>query len=170
MRFVLAAFVIGAGATALMDVWTVLRRTLLGIQPLSYGLVGRWLAHLPRGRFVHRPISTSPAIRHERAIGWIAHYLIGISFAAVVLALWGLDWACHPTLVPALLVGIGSIAAPFFILQPGMGAGIAASRAANPSSARLQSLITHTIFGFGLYATARAIGLLTPFCETTIVN
>jgi DMSO reductase anchor subunit len=36
-------------------------------------------------------------------------------------------------------------------MQPGMGAGIAASRTRNPWSARLQSLVTHTIFGMGLY-------------------
>ena len=39
-----------------------------------------------------------------------------------------------PTFLPALLVGIGTVAAPFFILQPGMGAGIAASRTPNPRS------------------------------------
>jgi hypothetical protein len=33
-----------------------------------------------------------------------------------------------------------------------MGAGIAARRAPRPNAARLQSLITHTIFGLGLYA------------------
>jgi hypothetical protein len=38
------------------------------------------------------------------------------------------------------------------LMQPGMGAGIAASRMPRPSAARLQSLITHGIFGVGLYA------------------
>jgi len=73
---------IGASATAVMDVWAVARKRLLGIPALDYGLVGRWLVYLTRGRFRHNPIAASPAIKVERLIGWIAHYLIGIAFAA----------------------------------------------------------------------------------------
>ncbi|MEZ0237260.1 MAG: DUF2938 family protein [Methylophilaceae bacterium] len=32
-----------------------------------------------------------------------------------------------------------------------MGAGIAASRTPRPNAARIQSLITHGVFGLGLY-------------------
>ena len=99
----------------------------------------------------------------ERVVGWTAHYLIGIAFAAVLLALWGLDWARQPTLAPALIVGIGSVAAPFLVMQPGMGAGIAASRTPRPAAARFHSLVTHAIFGFGLYAAGRITTVLYPF-------
>lgn len=44
-------------------------------------------------------------------------------------------------------------------MQPGMGAGIAASRTPNPRAARLQSLVTHAVFGLGLYLA----GLATHF-------
>jgi hypothetical protein len=162
MNYVVCAVLIGAGATAVMDTWTLVRKQLLGI-PFSYGLVGRWLAYLPRGRFRHDPIAASPAVPGERVIGWTAHYLIGIAFAAVLLALWGLDWARQPTLGPALIVGIGSVAAPFLLMQPGMGAGIAASRTPRPAAARFQSVITHTIFGLGLYAAGWLTNLLYPF-------
>lgn len=143
---------IGAGATALIDLWAVARKRMLGIASLDYRLVGRWLGWLARGRFRHDPIAASAPIAGERAIGWAAHYLTGVAFAAVLLAAWGLDWARSPTLGPALIVGIGSVAAPFLLMQPGMGAGIAASRTPRPGAARLQSLVTHAIFGVGLYA------------------
>lgn len=152
MDYLLCSFLIGAGATAVMDVWSLARRRLLGIPSLDYALVGRWLGHLARGRFRHDRIAASPAVRAERLIGWSAHYVIGIAFAAILLALWGLDWTRQPTLAPALIVGIGSVAAPFLIMQPGMGAGIAAARTPRPNAARFQSLVTHTIFGLGLYA------------------
>jgi hypothetical protein len=96
----------------------------------------------------------------ERAIGWTAHYLIGIAFAAVLLAVSGTEWARSPTLAPALAVGIGSVMAPFFLMQPGMGAGIAASRTPRPNAARFQSVVTHTIFGLGLYAAGLITSLL----------
>ena len=142
----------GVGATAVMDSWAAARKALLGTPALDYGLVGRWLAYLVRGRFRHERIAASPPVRGERLIGWSAHYLIGIAFAALLLALWGLDWARRPVIGPALIVGIGSVLAPFLLMQPGMGAGIAASRTPRPAAARFQSLVTHTIFGVGLYA------------------
>jgi hypothetical protein len=154
------ALLIGAGATAVIDIWAVARMRLLGIPPLDYRLVGRWLAYLARGRFRHDPIAASPPVRGECLIGWTAHYLIGIAFATMLLAIWGLDWARHPTIGPALIVGIGSVVAPFLLMQPGMGAGIAASRTPRPAAARFQSLVTHGIFGLGLYAAGWVTSLL----------
>jgi hypothetical protein len=127
---------------------------------MNFGLVGRWLAYLPRGRFRHDPIAASPPVQGEGLIGWVAHYLIGIAFAAVLLALWGLGWARDPAIGPALIVGIGSVAAPFLLMQPGMGAGIAGSRTPRPAAARLQTFLTHGIFGLGLYAAGLMASLL----------
>ncbi|WP_410170667.1 DUF2938 domain-containing protein [Cupriavidus nantongensis] len=156
----LHATVIGTGATLVMDAWAILRKQLLGVPALNYGLVGRWLAWLPRGRFHHHPIAATPPVRGEQVIGWIAHYLTGIAFAGILLALWGLDWARQPTLAPALIVGIGSVAAPFLLMQPAMGAGIAASRTPRPNLARLHSLVTHAVFGVGMYAAGWAARLI----------
>lgn len=143
------AIPVGAGATAVMDLWSIVRKRLFVTALPNYGLVGRWLAHMPRGRFFHDSIAAAASVRGERMIGWAAHYLIGITFAAILLGIWGAAWLAHPGIGPALLVGIVSVAAPFFIMQPGMGGGIAASRAANPASARLQSFVTHAVSGLG---------------------
>ena len=156
MDYLACSVVIGSGATALMDVWGVARKRLLGNTSLDYALVGRWLAHLARGLFRHDRITAAPPVHGERAIGWIAHYVIGIGFAAVLLAIWGLDWVRQPMIGPALTVGIASVLAPFLVMQPSMGAGIAASRTARPGNARLHSLATHAVFGLGLYMTAVA--------------
>ena len=152
---------IGAGATMVMDLWAIARKSLLGVALPDYGLVGRWLAHMVlSGRLRHDRISASPAVRGERLIGWTAHYLTGISFAALLPAIWGFAWLREPTIGPALLVGVTTVAAPFLLMQPGMGAGIAASRTAHPAAARVQSFLTHTIFGLGLYAAGQIARLL----------
>jgi len=135
MDYLASTLVIGTGATLVMDGWGLARKRLLGMPAMDYGLVGRWLAYLPRGRFRHERIAAMPPVRGERLIGWTAHYLTGVAFAGVLLALWGIDWARNPTLAPALIVGIGSVAAPFLMMQ-----------------ARVQSLVTHAVFGIGLYA------------------
>lgn len=152
MDYLVCTFVTGVGATALMDLWAIARRRAFGIPLPDYGLVGRWLAHLARGRFRHESIAASAPVRGEFVIGWTAHYLTGIVFAALLLGIWSLSWVRHPTIGPALIVGIGTVAAPFLVMQPGMGAGVAARRTRRPGAARLQSLVTHGIFGIGLYA------------------
>jgi hypothetical protein len=151
LNTVLDAALIGAGATAFLDVVSMVRARLFGGPMPDYAPVGRWLAYLPRGRFFHDAISKSAPIKGEGLIGWSAHYLIGIAFAGALITLWP-DWARSPALIPALIVGIGSVAAPFLLMQPGMGFGIAASRTPNPPAARRRSLITHAIFALGLYA------------------
>ena len=93
-------------------------------------------------------------MRDEAVLGWTAHYAIGVLFAAVLLALAGQEWVEAPTFAPALLAGVLSVAAPFCILQPGMGAGLAASKTPRPNAARVRSLMAHTAFGIGLYLAA----------------
>ncbi|WP_456660735.1 DUF2938 family protein [Bradyrhizobium sp. JR3.5] len=78
----------------------------------------------------------------------------------MLLAIFGLEWARQPSIVPALMVGIGSAAAPFLVMQPAMGAGFAASRTPHPWAARLQSLLTHAVFGVGLYAAGWIVHIL----------
>lgn len=159
MNNLIFTLIIGIGATAVMDLWGIARKSLLGIASPNYGLVGRWIAHMTRGRFCHQSIAAASPVHGEYIIGWTAHYLIGIAFAALLISIWGVEWAHHPTMGPAFAVGIGTVVAPFLIMQPGMGAGIAASRTPNPASARVQSLITHAVFGLGLYISGWVIHL-----------
>lgn len=151
---------IGLGATALVDLWAIARRRLLGVTPPDYAMVGRWLAHMRHGRFRHVAIGAAAPVRGERILGWAAHYLTGVAFAALLVGIAGPGWLERPTLVPALAVGLGTVAAPFLLMQPGMGAGIAAGRTPNPAAARIHSLLTHAVFGLGLYLAALATRFL----------
>jgi len=148
----IATLIIGVGATASIDLWSVARQRLLGVPPPNYGLVGRWLAHMPRGRFRHHAIANAEPSRHEQLIGWTVHYLIGIAYAFILTGVWGPAWIQSPTVGPALVVGLGTVVAPFFVMQPAMGAGIASSRTPHPGVARLHSVVMHGMFGLGLYA------------------
>jgi hypothetical protein len=162
MDSLIRILMIGVGATVVMDMWGIVRMRLFGIATPNYGLVGRWFAHMRNGRFRHNSIAASPAVSGERLIGWTAHYLTGIVFAVVLILIAGPAWLHHPTLGPALLVGVGTVVAPFFLMQPGMGAGIASSRTPRPAVARLHSLITHTVFGLGLYIAGWGVRFFYP--------
>jgi Protein of unknown function (DUF2938) len=162
LTFGTAALLIGGGATLFMDFWAALQKRLLGIPSLNYALVGRWIGHLWLGRFSHENIAAARPTRGETALGWFAHYAIGVVFAAMLLAVWGIEWARNPTPGPALLVGVATVAAPLFILQPAMGAGIAARKTPRPNVSRFRSLVAHVSFGIGLYLAALSVALLFP--------
>ena len=145
---------IGLGATLFMDLWNLFLARVFGVRSLDYGLLGRWILHIPRGTFRHASIAAAPPMRFERPVGWIAHYSIGVALALVFVAIGSRDWLAHPTLAPALLYGIITVVFPYFVLQPALGLGIASSKAPKPATARLKSLATHTVFGIGLYVCA----------------
>jgi len=154
VEFIVRSVVIGLGATALLDLWAQFLKRAFGMPTPNWAMVGRWFAHLPRGRFLHDDIARSEPVANELAIGWIAHYAVGILFAGIVLAIWGVGWAQNPTFLPALIVGLATVGCGWFILQPGMGAGIAASKRPNANTLRLMNIVGHTIFAIGLYGTA----------------
>jgi Protein of unknown function (DUF2938) len=152
--FFVRAFLIGVGATVVFDLWGLFQQIVLKWPPTNWAMAGRWFGHFPRGRFVHDSIAKAEPVAGELAIGWVAHYVIGIAYAVILLAIWGVDWARRPTLLPALILGLAGLVAPLFVMQPGMGAGIAGSRTPNPSMTRLRSVLNHTVFALGLYLSA----------------
>jgi hypothetical protein len=156
-NYIVGAISIGIGATLLMDLWNLFLKRTFNVPSLNYCLLGRWLRHMPEGRFRHASIGAAPQKRFECTVGWIAHYTIGIAFALLFVALVSSAWLARPTLLIALLYGIGTVVFPFFIMQPSLGLGIAASKTPKPMQARLKSLMTHTVFGVGLYLSALGV-------------
>ena len=161
IEIVLRMVLIGVGATMLMDIWAILLRQF-GIPSLNFAFLGRWIGHLPQGQWMHEGIARATPVRGERLIGWCAHYSIGVSFAALLLWTFGLSWARSPSLLPALCIGIVTVLAPLLILQPAMGAGIASSKTPTPVFNCIKSLVTHTVYGFGLYLAALATASFIP--------
>ncbi len=158
--FVWRSVVIGAGATAAMDIWALFLKAAFGLPLPNWAMVGRWFAHVPRGRLFHKDIARAEPIANELAIGWIAHYAVGIVYAAALILIAGPEWVRNPTFLPAWILGIVTVAAGWFLLQPGMGAGWAASLKPNPWTIRALNLLAHTVFGAGLFITAWAISSL----------
>lgn len=162
-NYIVGAFAIGIGATLFMDLWNLFLKRMFGFPSLNYCLLGRWICHMPEGTFRHASIANAPEKPFECTIGRVAHYTIGVVFAYVFVALVSSDWLVRPTLIPALLYGIGTVVFPFFIMQPSFGLGIAASRTSNPTQARLKSIATHTVFGVGMYVCALGMSYVLRF-------
>jgi hypothetical protein len=156
-NYVLGAIAIGIGATLVMDLWNLFLKRTFSIPSLSYCFLGRWFRHMPGGTFRHASITAATPKPFECTVGWIAHYTIGVVLALVFVVLASGDWLARPTLLPALLYGIGTVVFPFLIMQPSFGLGTAASRTPSPTQARLKSLVTHIVFGVGLYVCALGV-------------
>jgi hypothetical protein len=152
---------IGCGATLVLDVWLILLKRL-GVPIQSFAYIGRWVGHMFHGRFQHVSISKALPVSNELLLGCIVHYGIGMAFAGLLVALFGTSWTANPAWAPALLVGIGTVVAPFFVMQPAMGSGIAGSRTPAPWISRIRSVMNHAVFGLGLYLTARIITWVLP--------
>lgn len=149
---------VGLGATAIMDVWSLALRRL-GVPTLDYAMVGRWAGHLCRGRFAHADIGKAAAIPGERPLGWVIHYATGLVFAGLLMAVHGVAWLRDPTLLPAVAVGVATVAVPWFVMQPAMGAGFMSGKTPTPLKNCLRSLATHGVFGAGLFLSATALQL-----------
>ncbi len=155
--FLVRSFIIGAGATLALDLWALLLNKTFGLPMANWGFVGRWVAGLPAGRFVHEDIGKAAPVAGEKAIGWAFHYAVGWSFAMATLLLAGPAWKLAPTAFWPLIVGWVTVGCGWFILAPGMGAGIAASKRPNANRIRMLNIVGHTIFGLAMWAIALAI-------------
>jgi hypothetical protein len=149
--FLLSPILIGLGATLTFDLWVLFVKHVFHIPASNMCLVGRWIRYMSNGVFRHSNIASVPPKSAECVVGWITHYMIGIAFAIVFVTFVGDNWLEHPTPIPAIAFGSVTVLAPFMIMQPAFGLGIAASKTSNPKQARIRSLLNHTVFGIGLY-------------------
>lgn len=147
---------VGVLATAVMDAWLILLQRL-GVPTAGFAMVGRWVGHMARGRLTHVAIARAAPVRFELGLGWLTHYLIGIAYAALLVALCGPGWLAQPSWLPALAFGLATVAAPWFVMQPAMGAGFLALKTPTPLRNALRNLANHAVFGTGLYLAATAI-------------
>lgn len=145
-----SAAVMGIIATLSIDIWAQLLKRAGNISPTNWAMVGRWFAHLPRGAFKHESIGKADTISHELFIGWTAHYVVGISYALIYVTVCTL-FSLPISLLSATCFGLITVAAPWLILQPGLGLGHFASKTPSPNKTRLLNVVAHTLFGSVLY-------------------
>jgi len=151
MGIAIQGVLIGVIATIGMDIWAVIVKHVLRLPTADWAMVGRWFGHMPRGVFVHHPVSGAAPIANELAIGWIGHYVTGVVYGLAYLYIVQVLLSSSPSLISALVFGLVTLVAPWFIMQPAMGAGVFATRTPRPSVMRLVNLSMHAVFGAALY-------------------
>lgn len=157
MGLLVKGVVVGFGATVLMDVWAILLWKAFGQSRPNWAPVGRWFWHLKNGVVFHDDIGKAEPYAHELALGWLSHYAVGILYGVILALIVGDGWFAAPTFLPAWILGIVTVGAGWFLLQPGLGIGVAASKLPNANKVRVLNLVSHTVFALGLFGTALLI-------------
>ena len=153
----LRAALVGIGGTVALDVWANMLQLLVKTPATNWAMVGRWLGHMPQGKFRQENIAAAAPVGGEAVIGWAFHYGIGIAYGLLLIAVVGSDWLVEPTVLAAVILSLVLLVAPYFVMMPGLGLGIAGSKTPKPNVTRIKSILGHTMFGLGMYATALLI-------------
>ena len=143
--------IVGVAATLTLDVVQQLMRLVLKWPITNWGIIGRWAAYLPEGRFVHKTIGKTPPVKNEMLLGWIVHYGVGISYGAIYLFLVYVVFGTGPGFVPAMVFGIVSVSVTWFMMEPILGAGVMGAGMPDPTVTRIHDFCSHLGFGLGLY-------------------
>jgi hypothetical protein len=150
-QLIISSLLAGIGATLFMDIYAIIIKRLFNIPSLDLAIVGRWIGHFKKGVFTHENILQTDKIQGERLLGWFVHYAIGVIFAFLLLVIGGIDRLHSPSFWSCIIFGLATTVAPWFMMQPAFGFGIAAAKLPNPTIARLRSLQAHAVYGMGLY-------------------
>lgn len=157
MDIIIRAALVGIGGTIVLDIYAFLLQRLFDVRATNWQMVGRWLGHMPTGSFIQTNLGQVKSVPGEHALGWAFHYIIGIGYGLLLVAIWGSRWLLEPSIAEPLILALVLLVLPYFVMMPGMGMGIAGSRTPKPNVARLKSVIGHSIFGIGMYLTARLL-------------
>ena len=152
-------FLMGLGATVAMDLWAVIQNRIWNLPLPNWAMPGRWFAHLFQGKVFHRDIAQSKEVPNELLVGWLFHYGVGVAYGIIFLLIVGVEWLVNPSFLSAWIFALTTIAAGWFILQPGMGLGWAGKNTLVPWKLRGFGLISHTAFGLGLWVSGFLIGI-----------
>ena len=135
----------GVGATLCMDLWALLLKRRFGIPSLDYALVGRWFLGMFDGRWFHATIVTAPPRRGEnnrldialRRRHRVCLYPDRFGGHQVVYG----AGAAHRT-----VERLAELAAPFLVMQPALGFGVAAAKPPTRESAAPQPAHPHGVW------------------------
>ncbi|HEX6118475.1 MAG TPA: DUF2938 family protein [Dongiaceae bacterium] len=154
IEIIVRAALVGIGGTVVLDLASLALERLFGVPAVNWKMVGRWVGHMPKGRFVQPNLKEAEPVPGEHALGWAVHYVIGAAYGLLLVAIWGADWLQQPIVIPPLILVLALLVLPYFMMMPGMGQGVAGSKTPNPIAARLKSVMGHSVFGLGMYLTA----------------
>jgi len=144
---VLVAGVLG---TAAMDMGNLLFLRAGLLLKIEVGMIGRMAAGWTRGRLRYRHPGEMEEVTNEKALGYLAHYAIGVALAFPYVQGWKILVGGPVSPAWAILYGVGTTVASWFFVYPCMGFGAFGRRSPDGLRAVLSPLANHFFYGLGL--------------------
>jgi DUF2938 family protein len=147
---------VGWLATITMDVAALITvmsgMVRLGPYQIVPDLLGRWVGSFPLGTVFHSTILETPPIPHEKIVGILSHYLIGVTLASLLVYPHVRIWHRKIAFRHAILYGIATCIFPCFIMFPSMGFGVMGLELPTAVTLMSFSALNHMAFGAGIFA------------------
>jgi len=152
MPLVVTWVVAGGLGTLAMDALNLLFARVGLLARIDVGMIGRMAAGWARGRFRYAHPDQIEPVAHERLLGYVTHYAIGVLLAVPYVLGWSVlvGWPASPAW--AVAWGVATTAASWFFVFPSMGLGVCGRKAPDGMRAPLSSLANHLFYGVGLAA------------------
>jgi uncharacterized membrane protein YeaQ/YmgE (transglycosylase-associated protein family) len=150
MNIVWVGIVAGVVGTLAMDVLNHLVSRSGAISRIDIELIGRMAAGWVRGRFSYRNPGEMEPVSHEKLLGYLTHYAIGVALALIYVFGWEFLVAGPPSPAWALAYGVATTIASLFFVYPSMGFGVCGLRSPDGMKAPLSSFANHLYFGVGM--------------------
>ena len=160
MNLLLTGIAAGVLGTLAMDLGNHLGARAGLLVRIDVGAIGRMAAGWARGRFRYRAPGDMARIEHERLLGSLTHYGIGLGLAVPFVLVWGRTTGEAAPPGWLLAYGVLTTAASVFLVSPSMGLGMFGRRSPDGVKAPLSSLANHTFFGAGMAAAAALLRMV----------
>ena len=133
-----------------MDVLNHLVSRTGHILKIDVTMIGRMSAGWMRGRFRYDSPGQIEPYAHERLLGYLAHYAIGVALAAIFVVGWEkfIDSPASPAW--AVVFGFATTVISEFLVYPSMGLGVCGRRSPEGLKAFVSPLANHLFFGIGM--------------------
>ena len=150
MNFIVTGAAAGVLGTMAMDSLNHLFARTGMLLKIDMAMIGRMSAGWARGRFCYRQPEEMEPVAHEKLLGYITHYAIGVGLAFIYVLGWSLLVGGPASPVWALVYGVATTVASLFVVYPSMGLGVCGRRSPEGVRAPLSPLANHLFFGIGM--------------------
>lgn len=150
MDLLLTGIVAGVIGTLAMDLLNNLIARTGVLLKIDVAMIGRMAAGWTRGRFRYGHPDEMERVPNQMVYGYLAHLAIGVVLAVPFVLCWDF-WAGGPASpTGAVIYGIATTAASFFLVYPSMGLGAFGMKSPERIKALITPLANHFFYGVGL--------------------
>jgi len=149
--YILQGLFSGFIATIIFDIYNLSLNYAYNIDKPKWNFLGRYFLGYREGRYIRKNLQNDNEENNELLWGYAIHYIIGITYGIIYVVLNVLFFD-YPSLLIAYIFGFFTVLGAWCYLMPfGYSLGFFASKSDQQFKTLVQNLISHFIFGTGLF-------------------